>query len=267
MSAPVDGQMADPPGAGETDDAFLSGALMLLQPARGFRSGLDAVLLAAAVPALPADARCLDAGAGVGTAGLCLARRLAGARVTLVERAPVLAALARRNLARNALSGRVAVVEADLLAPAAALAGAGLVRESFGCLITNPPWQAEGHGRAPQDPLEAASNAMPEAALDAWMRCLARLAAPDALLVMVHRADALGRVLASLGRRFGAVEVLPLQPREGRAATRIIVRARKGSRAPLTLHAPLAVHEADGDFRPEVAAALRRGEPIPWPTG
>ena len=117
------------------------------------------------------------------------------------------------------------------------------------------------------DPVEAAANSMPEAALDGWMRCLARLAAPDALLVMVHRADALGRVLAALGKRFGAAEVLPLQPREGRPATRIIVRARKGSRAPLILHAGLAVHEADGSFRPAVAAALRHGEALRWPTG
>lgn len=266
MSGP-DRQATDPPGAGETDDAFLSGALMLLQPARGFRAGIDAVLLAAAVPDLSPDARCLDAGAGVGTAGLCLARRLGETHVTLVERAPALAALARRNAARNGLSMRVTVVEADLLAPAAALAEAGLAREGFECLLANPPWQAEGRGRAPLDPVEAAANSMPEAALDGWMRCLARLAAPDALLVMVHRADALGRVLAALGKRFGAAEVLPLQPREGRPATRIIVRARKGSRAPLILHAGLAVHEADGSFRPAVAAALRHGEALRWPTG
>ena len=52
-----------------TDDAFLGGRVQVLQPRKGFRAGLDAVMLAAAVPARAGDRVC-ELGAGVGTAGV-----------------------------------------------------------------------------------------------------------------------------------------------------------------------------------------------------
>ena len=91
-----------------TDDVFLGGCLSILQPATGYRAGLDAVLLAAAAPITTGiEATVLDAGSGVGTVGLCVAARIADARLTLVERSPVLAALARLNVERNQMSARV----------------------------------------------------------------------------------------------------------------------------------------------------------------
>ena len=64
-----------------TDDAFLGGQLRLFQPAQGYRAGMDAVLLAAAVPA-EAGQRVLDLGCGAGTAGLCLAKRVDAVALT-----------------------------------------------------------------------------------------------------------------------------------------------------------------------------------------
>jgi FkbM family methyltransferase len=101
-----------------TDDAFLGGALQMLQPQNSYRAGLDAVLLAAAASILPgAGARVLDVGAGVGVVGLAVARRVADAHVTLVERDPQLAALACANIARNQLADRASLIEADVSRP------------------------------------------------------------------------------------------------------------------------------------------------------
>ena len=77
-----------------TEDAVLGGRLILRQPRRGHRVGHDAILLAAAVSALAGD-QAVDLGAGVGAAGLALARRVEGLAVTLVEIDPALAALCR----------------------------------------------------------------------------------------------------------------------------------------------------------------------------
>ena len=69
------------------DDAFLGGALRILQPQEGYRAGLDAVLLAAAAPVRASRKdRVLDVGAGVGVVGLAVAQRMHRAHVTLVER-------------------------------------------------------------------------------------------------------------------------------------------------------------------------------------
>src|ERR1700690_1700133 len=79
-----------------TEDAFLGGKLRLRQPKTGHRAGHDAMLLAAATPACPGD-RVVDLGAGVGAAGLAVAKRVAGIELVLVEIDNGLAELARAN--------------------------------------------------------------------------------------------------------------------------------------------------------------------------
>ncbi len=111
--------------AANSEDAVLGGRLVLRQPLRGHRFGHDAILLAAATAA-QAGEQAVDLGAGVGAAGLALARRVEGLGVTLVEIDPALAALARDNAARNGLADRVRAVCLDVAAPAAAFAAAGL---------------------------------------------------------------------------------------------------------------------------------------------
>src|SRR5258707_14146351 len=86
-----------------TEDAFLGGGLRLLQLKSGHRAGHDAMLLAAATPARPGH-RVADLGAGVGAAGLAVARRVGDIDLALVEIDAVLASLARRNAASNSLS-------------------------------------------------------------------------------------------------------------------------------------------------------------------
>ena len=254
-------------GAGPriTDDAFLDGALQVLQPRSGYRAGLDAVFLAAAVPAGQGSdpVRVLDVGAGVGTAGLCLARRVETARITLLEREPELARLATENVARNGLQERVSVVEADIARSAADLAALGLKPESFDHVIANPPYHQVGAGTPSAVSLKANAHAMPEADLGHWARFMARMAASGAGATIVHKAEALADLLAVLEGRFGAIKILPLHPRAGAPAHRVIVQGVKGSRAPVTLLAGVVLHGADNAFTPGAQAILRSGAPLP----
>jgi tRNA1(Val) A37 N6-methylase TrmN6 len=56
---------------------------------------------------------------------------------------------------------------------------------------------------------------------------------------------------------FGAMELLPLWPRAGIAAKRVLVRARKGARSPAKILPGLTLHEADGRFTDAAEAILR----------
>jgi tRNA1(Val) A37 N6-methylase TrmN6 len=246
----------------ESDDAFLGGRLRLLQPGTGYRAGIDGVLLAATVEARPGE-QVLDVGAGVGVVGLCVAQRLPDVRITLVERDAGLAALARRNIERNGLAGRAQVVEADVLKPLREAPVLAAAAESFDHVLANPPFHVEGRGTAAGDPVKAGANAMPAGALDRWLRFMAAMARPGGRVTLIHRAEALPELLPALAGRFGGAIVLPLQPREGEHALRVIVRAVKGSRAPLELQPGLVLHNADGSFRPPIAAALRDGAGLP----
>ena len=247
-----------------TDDAFLGGALHLLQLRSGYRAGLDAVMLAAAVPAdSSCPLRALDVGAGVGTAGLCLARRAPFAEVVLLEKEPQLAALAAENVRRNDLAHRVRVVTAIVGAATSDLRALALIEESFEHVIANPPFHDTDAGTLASDALKAGAHAMPDGDLESWARFMARMAAPGGKASIVHKADALPRLLATLAPRFGSLKILPLHPRQGGPAHRVLVQGLKGSRGPLQILPGFVLHEEDGAFTPAAQEILRAGAPLP----
>lgn len=263
----------EPNSADLTDDAFLGGALQILQPKSAYRAGLDAVLLAAAVPVLSGGARpdhdvsILDAGAGVGVVGLAIARRCPAARLTLVEIEPQLVYLARENVRRNGLTDRVVVVEADVGQGGAGLAAAGFAQGQFAHVVANPPYQTDGTGSRSPDPIKAKAHAMAAGSLEAWIRFLAAATRAGGTATIVHRADALPEILATLSPRFGALKVLPVYPWAGEPARRLIVQGIKGSKAPLQLLPGLVLHDDSDDARPhafrsEIDAILRHGAPL-----
>ncbi len=245
-------------------DAFLNQRLLLRQSSSGHRAGTDAVLLAAAAPGA-FSGLALDVGAGVGAAGLALATIHPAASVGLVETDPELAALARENCVLNGSADRVSVYEADVLSPPSRRA-AGLVDASAGLVVTNPPFLDPGRARLSPDRGKRQAHAMADpgpAALRDWIAASLALLAPGGALVLIHRPEALAVILAALEGRAGAVTILPVLPRDKTPAHRILVRARKGSRAPLTIAPPLVLHEGPGFTR--LAEAIHRGEAsIDW---
>ncbi len=247
-----------------TDDAFLGGVLSILQPRSGYRAGLDAVMLGAAVPGdASRPLRVLDVGAGVGTAGLCVARRLPFAEVVLLEKEPQLAALAAENVRRNGLEARARVVAAAVGAAAAELRAVALVDESFGHVIANPPYHDAGAGTPAPDNLKAGAHVMAEDGLEHWVRFMARMTAPGGEATMVHKAEALARVLAAFEPRFGALKILPLHPRRGAVAHRVLVQGIKGSRAPLQVLPGFVLHADGNAFTPAAEDILRSGVGLP----
>ena len=244
---------------GETLDDFLGGRISVLQPEAGHRAGSDAVFLAASVPAR-ASQRVLDAGAGVGVAGLCLLARVPDLEVTAVEADASLCALAAGNAARNGVAARFRVVEADVVAPAEALRAKGLMRESYDHVMANPPFHVEGTVRPAPDSGRAFAHVMGDGALEDWVRFLATMAAPKGFLTLIHRPDSLTNLLKLLERRFGDIAVFPLFSKGDEPATRVILQGRKESRAGLKLLPGLVLHEPDGRYTAKAEAVLRGGE-------
>ncbi|WP_050931890.1 tRNA1(Val) (adenine(37)-N6)-methyltransferase [Aestuariivita boseongensis] len=247
---------------GLTRDAYLGGRVQLFQPQRGYRAGVDPVLLAAAVPA-KAGQSVLDLGCGVGAVSLCLHARVPGLAITGVELQPAYADLARRNAAEN--NADMQVIEADLTA-----LPVGLRQIQFTHVVANPPYFPGDGRRAAQDAGRETARGE-ETPLDTWIDVAARRLAPQGWLHMIQRADRLGDLIAAAHGRLGSLEVLPITGRQGRAAHLVILRARKGGRAPFRLHAPLVMHEGvshPGDrehYTSEINAILRDGLPMNWP--
>lgn len=269
MKNPPEASTLEESALDTTDDAFLGGRIQVLQPRRGYRAGIDAVLLAAAVPAeFGASSRnsLLDAGAGVGTVGLCAARRLPELRVTLVEREPQLVDLARKNIERNGLEERASVHLTDLTARGAAALSCQLPAETFSVVVANPPFSAARDGTMSEAPLKRNAHALgPQETLDQWCRFLARMCEPGGLVIMIHTTEGLEDIMTGFKGRFGGLVIQPLHPRLGEEANRIIVAARKGQRGRTRILPGIHVHADGHDFTPRIAAVLCDGAGLDVP--
>ncbi len=242
--------------AAATEDRLLNGRVRFRQPADGYRAAIDPVFLAAAVPS-GGPWSVLDLGCGVGAAALCLLARLPDAQVTGLEVQPQLAALARDNAALNGGARRFEVVEGDL-ADRSLLTSGALDRDSFDEVLCNPPHHPAEMTAAPE-PAKAKATREEGAALDDWVEAALTHVRRKGAVTFIHRADRLDDLLAALRGRAGGIIVFPLCPKPGRAARRVLVRARKGVRAPLTLAAGLILHADDGRFTPAAERVLRDG--------
>jgi len=199
----------------------------------------------------------VDLGAGVGAAGLALARRVPVVTVHLVEIDPELAALARGNAERNGLAGRVAAHALDVAGPFEAFAAAGLAAGCADRVLMNPPFHAAGRAQASPDARRRVAHVAPAGTLAAWLSTAARLLRPGGTLSVIYRADGLGELHGVLAPAFGGVAILPVHPRPGAAAIRILMCAIKGSAAPLSVLPGLWLNRDDGRPSAEAEAVLR----------
>ena len=242
-----------------THDALLGGRVPLLQPRKGYRAATDPVLLAAACPAAPGESA-LDLGCGVGAAALCLAARVPGLDLHGLELHPAYADLARRNAA--AAGAPLTVHEGDVAAPPSALKA-----RVFDHVIANPPFFPADHAPG-SEPARDAARRETRGGLALWIDAALRRLRQGGRLALIHRAERLPEILAAIGARAGDVAVLPLQPRAGRPAGRVIVTARKDSGGPFRLAPPLILHSAPRherdapDWTREAAAILRDAAPL-----
>jgi tRNA1(Val) A37 N6-methylase TrmN6 len=231
------------PGFETTEDAFLGGQLRLRQPKSGHRAGHDAMLLAAATSARPGD-RVVDFGAGVGAAGLAVARRVPGIELILVEIEEALAALARGNAASNRIAAKVVVL--DLASSADAFAAAGLSPDSVDAVLMNPPFNDSRRHRASPDKGREVAHVADPATLESWVHAARRILKSGGVLTLIWRADALAEILAALDRGFGSLAILPVHGDPATPAIRVLIRAIKAGRAPTQIYAGVMLNDESG---------------------
>jgi tRNA1(Val) A37 N6-methylase TrmN6 len=231
----------------------LGGKVMFYQPAEGYRAAIDPVLLAAAVPAR-AGQHLLDLGAGAGAASLCLARRVPECRVTGLEIDPALVSLARTNAAENGFGEWLEFFAGNVAAPPFELRP-----DSFDAVMLNPPYRPEESGTPSPHDRKQRANEEGEADLGVWLGAALDMVKPKGSIVLVHRADRLDEILTLLHGKAGAIAILPLWPKAGRPAKRLILSARKGIRTGATMLPGLVLHETDGKYTAAAEAVLRDG--------
>lgn len=252
VSAATTIEVPDFPEERISHDYLLGGSVVLKQPADGYRAAVDAVLLAASVSINSRrDAKILDVGAAVGSAGLCVARRLETAKVTGVELQDDLYALFCRNVVENDLAGRVTPIHGDIND-----GRLPLMAESFDQVISNPPYYAGG--TRPSNESRAKAHQEGTADLKDWIAFCLKMVRQKGRVTLIHRADHLDRIIGLLHGRAGDMIVYPIWSKEtANTPLRVIVSARKGVASPLSLRRGIVLHGQDGAFLPDVENILR----------
>jgi tRNA1(Val) A37 N6-methylase TrmN6 len=226
-----------------TEDAFLGGKLRLCQPKSGHRAGHDAMLLSAATPARSGD-RVVELGAGIGAAGLAVARRVPNIELVLVEIDEKLAELAHGNAVSNGITAETIVL--DVTSPSRAFVSVGLAPDSADVVLMNPPFNDFTRHRASPDRTRQIAHVATASALDDWIGAGRRILKTGGFLVMIWRADGIAEVLATLGRGFGGLAILPVHADVTSPAIRVLVRAVKGGKAPTRLEPALILNDDRG---------------------
>lgn len=229
----------------------LNGRVRLLQPEDGFRTSIDAVLLAAACPAKVKDS-VIDLGCGVGAIGMCLVARVPDISLTGIDIQEDHIDLAKQNAAFNNITANFLYADVRSFE----------TNDRFNHVICNPPFLEDGtHSRSPSAP-RAKALGHEETSLDDWITVAFNLIKGQGSFTLIHRADHIDKIISLLTPRFGAIEIIPLWPKEGVAAKRIIIRARKHSKSPAKIHAGIILHDKNGNYTDAAETILRKGNKI-----
>lgn len=230
-----------------TTDYFLSQQIKILQLAKGFRAGLDTVLLASAVDAKPHQ-HLLDIGCGVGVALACLAARVPEAKITGVELQPEYAALAEENLKPF----EAKIIQADIYARKN-------VYGQFHHVLMNPPYHLAEKNMPKKESSRALADHLSQADMPKWMSAAKKNLRAKGYLTMIIPTAVLPLWLALLANDFGDIRILPLWPRAGVPSKRTIIRARYRSMGPAALLNGIVLHNTDGSYTMPVQNVLRGG--------
>lgn len=223
----------------------------LLQPEGGFRTGLDSVMLAAAVPAKAGDT-VLDMGCGVGGAAFCLLWRV-DVKLTGVDVNSGYVDLAKHNAQLNNKNADFAV--SDIRTYGSSL---------FDHVMINPPYfEAGAHLPSPDQGRAVANGHQDEnLTIKDWIKAAHRLVKSKGSVTIIYPSGGIDKVIQAFGKSFGAIEIIPLWQRQGAEARRVIIRAIKDRQTPARMLSGLILHEMDEQYTIAADLVLRDGNKI-----
>lgn len=232
-------------------DKYLDGKVMIHQPAKGYRAGIDAVLLSVSVHPEKGQ-RVLDVGAGVGVVTLCMAYHNPGVEIIGLEIQPHLAELNKSNISLNHKEQDVKILTGSLFN-----LPEGLEPNSFDHVVTNPPYFDFGSKALNEDETKSLSRHVMDGDLQSWLEASLRMIKPRGYLTLVHRADQLDQILSILKKKTGGIKIFPLWPGIGQSAKLVIIQARKAVKSECQLLAGMVLHQKDKKYTPEADAIFR----------
>lgn len=241
----------------ETCDDFLGGKLRFIQPIKGYRAGVDPVLLAAALPN-DLKGRLLDLGCGVGVSGLCALWRNPHLTMVGIESDEDAAQRCIRNAALNQMDDRVIVHhtclgDTEFADP--------LKGEEVDIVITNPPWFEPAHSQKAQGS-RGVGRQEGEICLDDWLDYAMRKLRTGGIIAIIHRANRSDDILRIFTNRVGNIKLIPIWSKKNQPAKHVIILGNKARKTPMHIMPGCVMHDDNGQFLPHAKDIFMKGSPL-----
>ncbi len=223
-----------------------AGVVTVIQPKKGARFTLDALLLADFCRVKPWD-HILEPGAGTGIVSLLLARKHPRSHIVCIERQKTLAHVCERNIAENRLEGRIKLLEEDIRKLPASIKAS-----SVDLIVANPPYTGAQAGK--QSPSEERASSRQErfGGLGDWLG-LQRYLKNKGRFVVVFPAERLADLVTLLRSRALEPKLLRLaHPAAAKPASLVLLEAVKAAGPGLKVLPPLIIHDETGGYSPEM---------------
>ena len=222
------------------EDLQLKG-LKLLQKKKGFRFGMDSVLLADFADIRPKDT-VADFGTGNGVLPLLLIGREKGETFCGFDVLPEAVEMAQRTMHMNGLENRVSLFCED-----AAQAERVLGPSAVNAIICNPPYSRPGTSlRNPGTAKATARHQEPEL-LWRFLKCAYRLLKGKGRMALVYPAAQLVHLSGLMHQAHLEPKRLRLvHPFAGQEANLVLIEGVKDARPSLTVLPPLVIYEQPG---------------------
>lgn len=252
-----------------TDDTGF-GNIKVIQK-KGFGYGVDAVLLAAfaagetGARGIPQGSTAADLGTDCGIVAFILTHKVAGIRVTGVEKREEAADRAREAVSLNGLEDRVRIITADVSGIAGGTGTAETeaetsgLRGAFDAVVSNPPYFRRNSAIPSESGDRYIARHETTADIGDFARAAAAMLRDGGSFYLVHRPDRLADIFSAL--REAGLEPKEMQmvvPAEAQAANIVLIHAVKGAGAELRMLPQIAVHTPDGGYTDDIMRIYER---------
>ena len=237
-----------------TKDSFLGGGIEIWQPKKGYRAGIDPILLAASVN-VSAGQKVLDLGCGVGTASFAIGYRVKNVELYGIEIQKVFADLADLNSKENGIELQVECSNISNLS-------SNITSKNFDHVIANPPYfDRNSSVRGINSSKEKSfGDTRP---ISEWLKVAAKRAKPKGFVHFIVRSDRLMEIFTNMPNSLGSLVITPVISRKNQNAKLTILHAKKNGRAGFVISSPIILHPLKNDsqekYVPEVDQVLRNG--------
>ena len=237
-----------------TKDSFLGGGIRIWQPKKGYRAGIDPILLAASVN-VSAGQKVLDLGCGVGTASFAIGYRVKNVELYGIEIQKVFADLADLNSKENGIELQIECTNISNLSP-------NITSKNFDHVIANPPYFDRKFSVSGMN-FSKEKSFGDTCTISEWLKVAAKRAKPKGFVHFIVRSDRLMEIFTNMPNSLGSLVITPIISRKNQNAKLTILHAKKNGRAGFIISSPIILHPLKSDSRkkyvPKVDKVLRNG--------